>query len=142
MTFSIFPLFFPPSHSCFFLLFSSRSPFLSSARRPSDFRRRDTHLYYTHSISLADALLGFKQTLSHYDGHLIHLIRSGTTQPGFVQRIKGEGMPVRNPNEGSVWKEEDGFGDLFVQYEVVLPEKIEGDLKKGESWLFSCLEQV
>lgn len=45
-------------------------------------------------------------------------------------------MPVRNPNEGSVWKEEDGFGDLFVQYEVVLPEKIEGDLKKGESRLF------
>lgn len=45
-------------------------------------------------------------------------------------------MPVRNPNEGSVWKEEDGFGDLFVQYEVVLPEKVGGDMKKGESRLF------
>ncbi|MCO5594510.1 hypothetical protein L7F22_048542 [Adiantum nelumboides] len=66
-----------------------------------------------------------------YDaGDVLIRVRSGTTQPGFVQRIKGEGMPVRNPNEGSVWKEEDGFGDLFVQYEVVLPEKIEGDLKK------------
>jgi len=86
------------------------------------FRRRDTHLYTTHAISLGDALLGFEHALAHFD-HVLPLRRTGVTQPGWVQTVKGQGMPRR---DGS------GHGDLFVEYVVVMPDEIDGDLQTGE----------
>ncbi len=103
---------------------------LSSARRSADFRRRDSHLYITRAIGLDDALLGFEQNITHYDGHTVTLKRSSVTQPGFVQTVEGEGMPLFGPN-GNI---EGKFGDLYVEYEVVLPQTVTGDFKTGESW--------
>ena len=86
------------------------------------FRRRDTHLYTTHAISLGDALLGFEHALAHFD-HVLPLRRTGVTQPGYTHIIHGEGMPRR---------EQEGKGDLFVEYSVIFPDRVEGDLQKGE----------
>jgi len=38
-------------------------------------------------------------------------------------------MPIR----GDDGRESQAFGDLFVEYTVVLPEEVEGDMKKGKS---------
>ena len=68
------------------------------------------------------ALLGFERNLTHLDGHVVTLKRSGVTQPGFVQTIKGEGMPVFKHNT---------FGDLFIEYTVVLPTELSTDMRKS-----------
>merc|ERR1712000_16463 len=76
------------------------------------------NLYYTHTISLHDALLGFEHTLPHYDGHAIRLARTTATQPGHVSVIHGEGLPI--PDEERRHSED--HGDLFVEFQVIVPE--------------------
>lgn len=86
------------------------------------------------------ALLGFRKTVKGLDGHEIILSRTGVTQPGssfapfslvrqlipsragFVQVVEGEGMPIYH---------ESGHGDLFVEYNVVLPPVLTPELRKG-----------
>jgi DnaJ-related protein SCJ1 len=88
------------------------------------------------------ALLGFNRTLAHLDGHVVNLSRRGVTQPGaflhislpshkahfythtgFVQTIKGEGMPF--------FEQPSRFGDLFVEYNVVLPSELTSDMHRS-----------
>ncbi|KAG8976092.1 DnaJ- protein scj1, partial [Tulasnella sp. 427] len=76
------------------------------------FRRKDTSLYWRETLGIEEALLGFERNITHLDGHVVRVKRTGVTQPGFVQVIEGEGMPVF---------ESRGYGDLFVEYNVVLP---------------------
>jgi DnaJ-related protein SCJ1 len=97
-------------------------------------RRKENSLYWKETIGVdevrvfmcadnlltltvhAQALLGFTRNLTHLDGRVISLERKGVTQPGFVQTIKGEGMPhFESPSS---------FGDLFVEYIVVLPTQL------------------
>ena len=99
-----------------------------SNRKTSDFRRRDSNLYLTRAIGLDDALLGFEQNITHFDGHHVTLKRTGVTQPGYVQTIEGEGMPLF----GSTGNIEGKFGNLYVEYEVVLPQRATGDFRTGE----------
>lgn len=74
------------------------------------------------------ALLGFSRNLTHLDGRVVSLERKGVTQPGFVQTIKGEGMPhFENPSL---------FGDLFVEYNVVLPTQLSTQTRQRVSSLF------
>lgn len=75
-----------------------------------------------------DALLGFEQNITHFDGHHVTLKRTGVTQPGYVQTIEGEGMPLF----GSTGNIEGKFGNLYVEYEVVLPQRVTGDFRTGE----------
>ncbi|KAG6908330.1 hypothetical protein DXG01_005241 [Tephrocybe rancida] len=78
-------------------------------------RRKESSLYWKETIGVDEALLGFDRNLTHLDGHIVRLVRKGVTQPGFVQTIKGEGMPVF---------EQSAHGDLFIEYNVVLPVDI------------------
>lgn len=57
------------------------------------------------------------------DGHDIVLSRTGVTQPGYVDVIHGEGMPIYHLS---------GHGDLFVEYQVVFPPTLSTKLKIGE----------
>ncbi|KAG6873950.1 hypothetical protein C0995_008989 [Termitomyces sp. Mi166 len=78
-------------------------------------RRKESSLYWKETIGIDEALLGFERNLTHLDGHVVRLVRKGVTQPGFVQTIEGEGMPVF---------ERSTHGDLFIEYNVVLPVEI------------------
>ncbi|CAE6349540.1 DnaJ-related protein spj1 OS=Schizosaccharomyces pombe (strain 972 / ATCC 24843) GN=spj1 PE=2 SV=2 [Rhizoctonia solani AG-1 IB] len=92
-----------------------------SQRASGGFRRKESTLYWTETIGIKEALLGFERNVTHLDGHIVTLKRNGTTQPGQVQTVEGEGMPVF---EGS------GHGDLFVTYNVVLPTSLNDTLKQ------------
>ncbi|KAI5122286.1 hypothetical protein M0805_002366 [Coniferiporia weirii] len=92
-----------------------------SRREPGGWRRKESSLYWRQSIGIDEALLGFERNLTHLDGHVVTLKREAVTQPGFVQIIKNEGMPIFQ--EGT-------FGDLFVEYNVVLPTDISSELRK------------
>ncbi|KAL5525788.1 hypothetical protein ACEPAG_7125 [Sanghuangporus baumii] len=91
-----------------------------SKREQGGWRRKESSLYWKQVIGVNEALLGFERNLTHLDGHIVTLKRQGITQPGFVQIIRGEGMPV--------WQESK-FGDLFVEYAVVLPTEISPELR-------------
>jgi DnaJ-class molecular chaperone len=84
--------------------------------------------------------LGFDRNLTHLDGHVVRLVREGVTQPGqflwstlrlktekpgpgFVQTIEGEGMPLF---------ERSGHGDLFIEYNVVLPTTLTPQTRRSE----------
>ena len=69
------------------------------------------------------ALLGFTRNLTHLDGHVVPLVRKGVTQPGYVQTIKGEGMPL--------FERPTSHGDLFVEYIVVLPTELSKETQKS-----------
>jgi len=76
-------------------------------------------------LGVDQALLGFTRNLTHLDGRVVSLVRKGVTQPGFVQAIKGEGMPL--------FERPTSHGDLFVEYNVVLPTKLSKETRQSAS---------
>ncbi|KAG8743654.1 DnaJ- protein scj1 [Ceratobasidium sp. 414] len=99
-----------------------------SGKSKGGWRRKETTLYWTETIGVDEALLGFERNITHLDGHIVTLNRTGITQPGYVQTIEGEGMPIF---EGT------GHGDLYIQYNVVLPSSLNSDLKQKLSEAFA-----
>jgi len=92
-----------------------------SKKQEGGWRRKESSLYWKETIGVDEALLGFERNLTHLDGHIVELRRTSVTQPGFVQTINGEGMPIF---------EQDGkFGDLYVEYNVILPSTITPSLR-------------
>ena len=90
--------------------------FVVKEKRHKLFRREGNDLHVQYDISLREALLGFKKTITHLDGHEVVLQSKGITRPFEVRKVKGEGMPLHEvPSE---------FGDLHVKYKVVFPSHI------------------
>ncbi|KNE70015.1 chaperone DnaJ [Allomyces macrogynus ATCC 38327] len=80
------------------------------------FERDGVNLRMKATIGLVDALLGFERTIKHMDGHVVKLKRTDVTQPGFIQVLEGEGMPIRETPSA--------FGKMFVEYQVVFPARL------------------
>jgi len=71
---------------------------------------------------LREALLGFRRELQHLDEHSVTIDREGLiTKPGFVQIIKGEGMPMVDHNSD--------LGDLMVAYVIEFPKELTSQQK-------------
>merc|ERR1719376_32288 len=80
------------------------------------FERHNNDLHFKMTISLKEALLGFKKTIKHLDGHKVELSTTDITKPGQVYAIEGEGMPLRDtPSE---------FGKLYVITTVMFPDTL------------------
>jgi len=78
------------------------------------FERAGNDLKTTVKISLKQALLGFRKTLTHLDNREIVLDRTGKiTKPGEIEKVIREGMPV--------YEAASDKGDLIVTYQVELP---------------------
>lgn len=93
------------------------------------FERQGNDLKTEVKLTLKEALLGFKGTIPHLDGHKVKLNRLGVTNPMSVQKIQGEGMPKH------LYSSE--FGDLYVKYTVEFPEKLTEEQKTAIANLFS-----
>ncbi|KAI9184556.1 DnaJ- protein scj1 [Blastocladiella emersonii ATCC 22665] len=92
------------------------------------FRREGIHLHVTQQIGLADALLGFERKLTHLDGRAVTLKRTGVTQPGFIQTVENEGMPVPKATSAK--------GNLYVEYQVVFPDSLSSAERAALTKLF------
>ena len=88
-------------------------------------------------------MLGFERNLTHLDGHVVPLKRTAVTQPGtrrlftsvymidllwsvpvgYVETIRGEGMPIHG---------ESTYGDLYVEYKVILPTTLSPEMQKSK----------
>jgi len=96
------------------------------------FRRKGDDLYWREVLSLREAWMGgWTRNLTHLDGHVVHLSRprGETIQPSQVQRVVGEGMPKWHEDGDSVYHQTK-FGDLLVEYTVVLPDQMERGMEK------------
>jgi DnaJ-related protein SCJ1 len=96
------------------------------------FRRRDNDLYWKEVLSLREAWMGdWTRNITHLDGHIVHLSRSRgqVVQPGLVETVQGEGMPIWHEDGDSVYHKTE-FGNLMVEYFVVLPDQMEKGMEK------------
>jgi DnaJ-related protein SCJ1 len=96
------------------------------------FRRRGDDLYWREMLSLREAWMGdWTRNLTHLDGHVVQLKRERghVVQPGTVETVKGEGMPIWHQDGDSVYHKTK-YGNLMVEYQVVLPDKMEKGMEK------------
>ena len=99
------------------------------------FRRKGDDLFWKEVLSLREAWMGdWSRNVTHMDGHIVQLGRKKgeVVQPNAVERVKGEGMPLWHEDGDSVYHKTE-FGDLYVEYAVVLPDQAEKDMVK-EFW--------
>eukprot|EP01098_Paradermamoeba_levis_P007448 TRINITY_DN3080_c0_g1_i1.p1 TRINITY_DN3080_c0_g1~~TRINITY_DN3080_c0_g1_i1.p1 ORF type:complete len:371 (-),score=119.99 TRINITY_DN3080_c0_g1_i1:96-1208(-) len=87
------------------------------------FTRKGNDLYYKMSISLLEALTGFKKTVSHLDNHKVVIDRKEITIPGYVLQIADEGMPHHD--------DPSSHGNLFVEFTVRFPTSLNADQIEG-----------
>ncbi|XP_050438129.1 dnaJ homolog shv isoform X2 [Adelges cooleyi] len=77
------------------------------------FERRGDDLYTNLTISLQDALVGFKTEIKHLDGRKIVIEKDKVTWPGAKIRKKGEGMSNYDNNNL--------HGDLIITIDIQFP---------------------
>lgn len=85
------------------------------------FERDGADLFYEQPISMAKAALGGSFKLKAIDGEELNIDIKAGTQPFDKIRIKGKGMRLMNS---------DKRGDLYVQFNVVVPTKLTAEQKE------------
>lgn len=94
-----------------------------------DFKRSGNDLYTTINLDLYTAVLGGEVTVETLDGK-IKLKVKPETQNGTKTRLKGKGFPV--------YKQEGSFGDLYVTYNILIPQ----NLTQKQKELFTELSKL
>ncbi len=79
------------------------------------YRRKRNDLYVTETIGLYTAVLGGEAVIETLAGKVKITVAPGT-QNGASVRLKGKGFPV--------YKQENTFGDLYVQWQVTIPTNL------------------
>eukprot|EP00397_Hematodinium_sp_SG-2012_P005996 GEMP01006022.1.p1 GENE.GEMP01006022.1~~GEMP01006022.1.p1 ORF type:complete len:470 (+),score=90.43 GEMP01006022.1:456-1865(+) len=102
-------------------------------QKDTRFERTGYDLHYKLDISLKEALLGFKRTIKHLDGHTVEFSTDDVTFHGQVYKIDGEGMPHRD--------DPSTFGKLFLKSTVEFPSKFTADQKKAIEGFFAGAHQ-
>ncbi|CAL4976462.1 unnamed protein product [Urochloa decumbens] len=92
------------------------------------FRRKGSDLHATVTISLLEALIGFKKNFNHLDNHSVEIGTKGITKPKEVRKLKGEGMPLYQSTKK---------GDLYITFDVAFPEGLTDDQKTKLTRIFS-----
>jgi DnaJ-related protein SCJ1 len=69
--------------------------------------------------------LGFKKVIKHLDGHEVVIEREEITQPGYIEIIEGEGMPILGSEEK---------GKLYVTFKVNIPNFSSEELVELENF--------
>lgn len=102
----------------------------------SFFRRKGRDVFWKEVLSLREAWMGdWERNLTHLDGHVVRLgrKRGEVVQPGQVEVVEGEGMPVWMQDQPDERAGEEEYGRLVVEYTVVLPDRVEKPMEK-EFW--------
>jgi len=98
------------------------------------FTRKGNDLNMYFSISLLQALIGFKKTFNHLDGHEVTIERDSVTPPGFTIKLPAEGMPIHTTP--------DVFGDLYITFNITFPTKLTDDQKESFKKLLTTEENT
>ena len=90
------------------------------------FVRAGDDLKTVYSITLEEALVGFRRSFVHLDGREVQLVQSTVTRHGEVVRVPGEGMPLRHSSNK---------GDLYVTFNIRMPAALDQQQKAAVSQL-------
>uniref|UniRef100_A0A914PXC2 Chaperone DnaJ C-terminal domain-containing protein n=1 Tax=Panagrolaimus davidi TaxID=227884 RepID=A0A914PXC2_9BILA len=92
--------------------------FILQCENHNCFKRNGDDLIMEKKIELSEALCGTSMIIEQLDGRKILLTREGdgTIQPGFICKIKNEGMPIPKSNKK--------FGNMFIKFEVAFPSSL------------------
>lgn len=93
------------------------------------FKREGSNLYTTVDLDLYTAVLGGDITVDTFDGKVKLHVQPGT-QNGTKVKLKGKGFPV--------YKKEGQYGDLYITWNVKLPESLD----EKEKELFTELSKL
>lgn len=77
------------------------------------YSRKGNDLYMVIHISLLEALIGFRKTFFHVDGHEVVVEKTDVTYCSEVFVVRGEGMPIRGNKSRK--------GDLYATLEIGFP---------------------
>lgn len=97
------------------------------------FRRKDANVLWREALSLREAWMGdWSRNVTHLDGHVVRLgrKRGEVVQPGQVDIVTGEGMPVWKEEEEARAMDDVQYGNLIVEYVVILPDQMEKGMEK------------
>ena len=100
-----------------------------SVENHTNFKLEKHNLYSTATIDLYTAILGGDITIDTFDGKAKLTVKPGT-QNGTKVKLKGKGFPV--------YKKEGEFGDLYITYQIQIPE----NLTEKEKELFMELSKL
>lgn len=64
------------------------------SKRVKGWTRKESGLVGRVTLSVQEALLGFERNVTTLDGRTVGISRTGTTQPGEVEVIEGEGVSI------------------------------------------------
>jgi DnaJ family protein A protein 2 len=90
-----------------------------------------TDLFYEKTLTLSEALCGFKFAVPHLDGRqlLVASNEGDIVKPGCFKAVYDEGMPT--------WQRPQDKGRLFIHFDVAFPEP--GDLSDKETAALATL---
>ena len=85
-------------------------------------------LHATFQLNLKEALLGYNKQITHLDKREFNIESNKPTQPFYVRKIAGEGMPHH--------KFASQKGDLYVKFVVRLPDRLSAQEKELVKQIF------
>lgn len=101
------------------------------------FRRKGRDLFWKEALSLREAWMGdWSRNITHLDGHVVRLgrKRGEVVQPLSVETVKGEGMPYYSDTDlhdkPDNEDENEEPGNLYIEYTVILPDQMDGEMEK------------
>lgn len=100
-----------------------------SIENHTDFKRDKDNLYENVDLDLYTAILGGEITVNTFDGKVKLKVAPGT-QNGTKVKLKDKGFPV--------YKKEGQFGDLYITYQIKIPQ----NLTEKEKELFTELSKL
>eukprot|EP00455_Lapot_gusevi_P041277 TRINITY_DN476_c0_g1_i3.p1 TRINITY_DN476_c0_g1~~TRINITY_DN476_c0_g1_i3.p1 ORF type:complete len:137 (-),score=74.42 TRINITY_DN476_c0_g1_i3:49-429(-) len=87
------------------------------------FRRRGDDLLHDMTISLKEALIGFKKKITHLDGHIVKVKSDQVISHGQKMILTGEGMPHHNfPSQK---------GNLEITFSIRMPTSLTAEQKQA-----------
>ena len=90
--------------------------FTLKQKQHNKFKRVGDNLFVDLSVTLEEALLGFKKRINHLDNHLVEISSDGVSQPFEWKVVKGEGMPRRHIHSEA--------GDLHAKVNIQFPKAL------------------
>ena len=92
----------------------------------SIFKRHNDNLFIIVELKLYQALFGFDKEITHLDGRKLYISYKNKITHNTFKKIQGEGMKLINS---------DKKGDLYIKFNIVLPEINEEDKEKAHKML-------
>jgi DnaJ family protein B protein 4 len=98
--------------------------FVIAEKAHDTFVREGDNLVKTVDITLKQALCGVNVNVVTLDKRRLRIpVTENTIHPGYIHRVRGEGMPISKTNGAK-------YGDLLIKFNVSFPQRLNDDQKE------------